>query len=544
MNVSPGISIEKVIGSMNYKALSQLLGDELINTLKQLDNKSDIDQLRKIAKTLYINNPIAIQSSEIRNKIIDALPLNKAKELSIKLKFSLEESIYKNLKALEWGKNREQDKALTSFFGIVEDSVMPPAIKYEDTIKPSYALFDYQRDVVLRTLAALREHPHKTLLHMPTGSGKTRSSMHIISRHLLEKAPTLVCWLASSAELLEQAAEEAEKSWGKIGDREIKIYRFWGDRTIDLNSVKDGILVAGFKKIYAAYQRDQNLIISLGDRASLTVVDEAHQAIAPTYRSIIDTLSTKRPSNALLGLSATPGRTWDDIGVDAELSEFFGDKKVTLTIKDYPDSVSYLISEGYLAKPIFRELKFDNKIDFSNNYSQEYDKYSDISEKALNIIAENSDRNFKILAAIEELLTRHKRVIVFSASVHHANLLSSILIARGHESMVVTGATPQARRERIIRKFKSKNHTNPMILCNFGVLTTGFDAPMTSAVVIARPTRSLVLYSQMVGRAIRGPRAGGNSEAEIVTVVDTALPGFGSVTEAFINWEDVWNEYE
>lgn len=58
--------------------------------------------------------------------------------------------------------------------------------------------------------------------------------------------------------------------------------------------------------------------------------------------------------------------------------------------------------------------------------------------------------------------------------------------------------------------------------------------------MIARPTKSLVLYSQMVGRAIRGPAAGGNATAEIVTVVDTDLPGFGSVADAFVNWEDVW----
>jgi superfamily II DNA or RNA helicase len=81
-----------------------------------------------------------------------------------------------------------------------------------------------------------------------------------------------------------------------------------------------------------------------------------------------------------------------------------------------------------------------------------------------------------------------------------------------------------------------------MILINYGVLTTGFDAPATSAAIIARPTRSLVLYSQMVGRATRGVKAGGNAEAEIVTVVDPHLPGFGSVAEAFKNWEDVWNE--
>jgi superfamily II DNA or RNA helicase len=58
--------------------------------------------------------------------------------------------------------------------------------------------------------------------------------------------------------------------------------------------------------------------------------------------------------------------------------------------------------------------------------------------------------------------------------------------------------------------------------------------------LIARPTKSLVPYSQMVGRAIRGRRAGGNENAEIVTVVDYDLPGFGSVADACNNWEDIW----
>jgi superfamily II DNA or RNA helicase len=82
-----------------------------------------------------------------------------------------------------------------------------------------------------------------------------------------------------------------------------------------------------------------------------------------------------------------------------------------------------------------------------------------------------------------------------------------------------------------------------MVLANYGVLTAGFDAPNTSAALIARPTRSLVLYSQMLGRATRGPRAGGHQTAEIVTVIDTELPGFGSLVEAFHNWEDVWHEH-
>ena len=128
----------------------------------------------------------------------------------------------------------------------------------------------------------------------------------------------------------------------------------------------------------------------------------------------------------------------------------------------------------------------------------------------------------------------HRRVLVFAATVQHARTLSAILVARDVRSNVVTGLTPVRVREHAIRTFKSDDEA-PMVLVNFGVLTTGFDAPTASAVVIARPTQSLVLFSQMVGRAIRGPRAGGTETCEVVTVVDPEPAGLrrcgGSVSE-------------
>ena len=81
-----------------------------------------------------------------------------------------------------------------------------------------------------------------------------------------------------------------------------------------------------------------------------------------------------------------------------------------------------------------------------------------------------------------------------------------------------------------------------MAVVNYGVLTAGFDAPRTSCVVIGRPTTSLVLYSQMVGRALRGPKSGGNRTCQIYTVADTSLPGFRSVATGFQNWEELWRQ--
>ena len=351
----------------------------------------------------------------------------------------------------------------------------------------------------------------------------------------------MVIWLAQSGELLEQAADEFERAWHALGTMPIDVHRYWGGYEPHIEEVRTGLLVAGFAKLHALSRRDANMVLRLGDRARLTIVDEAHQAIAPTYRSIILNIHEKKPENALLGLTATPGRTWADIAEDAALAEFFGNRKVTLRIEGYTNPVQYLIEQGYLAKPTFRTLNVKSGFALSEADRQNLSTQFDIPENILSQLAQDDQRNIRLITSVEELARRHRRIIVFAATVDHAYLISSILNVRGIRSFVVTGITDQSTRERAIVKFKSPV-PQPIVMCNFGVLTTGFDAPKTSAVVIARPTRSLVLYSQMVGRAIRGVRAGGNPSAEIVTVVDPMLPGFGSIAEAFVNWEDVWDD--
>ena len=160
----------------------------------------------------------------------------------------------------------------------------------------------------------------------------------------------------------------------------------------------------------------------------------------------------------------------------------------------------------------------------------------------LEALAEHVDRNIAVIAELNRLVdSGHRRILLFTASVRHAEVVAAALSALGLDARVVTSMTPAPTRKRMIRAFRTLSD-KPIIMCNFGVLTTGFDAPNTSAVVIARPTRSLVLYSQMVGRATRGPKAGGNETCEISTVVDIDLPGFSDITEAFTNWEDVWND--
>lgn len=540
MTTSPGISLESLFDRAPESVLRDYVGPSTIEVLSALNpelvTRENITRLALGARPPLL----AIREATVREQIINMLPLAKASELATRLGLTTtSKALFEQLQVA--CSKKAAEKTLLSFFGIVvpERAAEAPEAS-EKLIQPSYGLFPHQRKVAKRAIDALTTHPYVTLVHMPTGSGKTRTAMHIVATILRMQPNRLIVWLAQTSELLEQAASEFEKAWASHGDGPANLLRFWGNHDPDIENARTGFLVAGFGKLYALSKRDPNMVLRLGDRACLTIVDEAHQSIAPTYRNLISSLFEKKPTNALLGLTATPGRTWNDRIADSELASFFQGNKILLEIEGFSNPVDYLVAEGYLAKANFSTLNIEPGPKLSDDDLARLADDSEIPEALLSRLGEDYQRNIRIVTTVEEMAKRHRRIIVFAASVKHAHLIASILELRGTTSFVVTGETETVMREKVLMKFKSDD-PNPVVISNFGVLTTGFDAPKTSAAVIARPTKSLVLYSQMVGRAIRGTRAGGNPKAEIVTVTDPGLPGFGDVAEAFANWEDVWS---
>jgi superfamily II DNA or RNA helicase len=243
-------------------------------------------------------------------------------------------------------------------------------------------------------------------------------------------------------------------------------------------------------------------------------------------------------------LSATPGRTWNTPEEDSKLADFFYKQKAKIIIDGYENPVDYLIEKKYLAKTVNTKLFFNSGTTLTAQDLIYLKENYVLSNKVLKKISEDRLRNLAIISKVKELIKKHQRIILFAITKPHAIVLNSLLTAIDIKSNVLTSDTNSIERNRIINNFKVSRKDNPesIVLCNFGILTTGFDAPETSCAVIARPTDSLVLYSQMVGRAIRGLESGGNEEAEIVTVIDDNLPGFGNVADAFVNWDDVWEE--
>ena len=528
----PGLTVTRFFESIPDRDLRRFLDPGVLSILDAIfGGRLAGDDLQRVARTL-VDLDVMLGEAKGRRLVLSLLPEQKRTELEGRIGRSLQIP-----GAGDW--TEREVRQVRDFFGLVEERIMPPPMPPTDTITPLYGLFDHQRDVVRKLMPLLTQDERRAVLHLPTGVGKTRTAMHVVVNSLRTHDPSVVVWLASGKELLEQAVFAFREAWLHLGTRPIRIGSMWGNRMPDLDDFSDGFLAVGLAKAWALLSRtDPDWAARLASRIRLVVFDEAHQSIAGTYRRLTEELTLDFRC-ALLGLTATPGRTWADIDKDGKLAEFFSGNKVTLDVPG-ENPVEYLIDNGFLARPNFRTLFAEPGLSINDGELTRIANSLDIPERIVATLSMSEQYVTAVLGAVEELLDAgHQRVLVFAATVAHARMLTAILVARDIRSDVVTGSTPERVRERAIRAFKS-NDGIPMILVNFGVLTTGFDVPKAGAVVIARPTQSLVLYSQMVGRAIRGPKAGGTTTCDILTVVDPSLPGFGDVAEAFLNWEDVW----
>lgn len=495
---------------------------------------------RRLSEILIRLRPthVLLDNAATRHTLLQMMPTEQAFKLAARLGISEAPDAFAALANVDFSKSAQR-AALFDFFGVGlprEEAKVEALSRTEVT--PRFALFTHQANALQRVEALLSKEPRRVLLHMPTGSGKTRTAMNIVANYLRVRDRGVVVWLAHSEELCEQAAEEFSKAWESLGSRPLSLIRYWGAHDADLSTITDGVVIAGLRKAYSTLVREDRQLRALAAKDPFVVMDEAHQAIARTYRLLIDLLMRPGGHAQLLGLSATPGRTWNDPEADRELSQFFGTRKVSLRISGFDNPVSYLIDAGYLARPTYRFVESASGVTLSDQEKRKLSETFELPGTVLERLAADQQRNLLIVHHAEDLLRRHRRVILFAASVQQSDLLAAVLAARGHRAASITSKSGAERGE-TIAAFKDDEDV-PKILCNFGVLTTGFDAPKTSAALITRPTSSLVLYSQMVGRAMRGTSAGGNASCEIVTVVDPRLPGFGSVMQAFTNWEDVW----
>jgi DNA repair protein RadD len=429
------------------------------------------------------------------------------------------------------------------------DTFLPPArndVPDSEDIAPNGVAFkrlkDYQTSVHVAALDALTPPRARFVVQMPTGSGKTRTAMEVIADvlngHSVASAPgpRTVVWLAHAEELCEQAIQCFREVWVHLGNSPCTILRVFGAHALP-NEEHDGpsLIVGGFQKLHTLLSQSPHHIAALARRNDLLVIDEAHKVLAPTYEQVAGALIGS--DTRVIGLTATPGRAAADNDQNTRLADFFFSQVVTLSVPDGESVLSFLRKRKVLARAKMERLAAPGTVALTTAQIRSIERELDYPPGLLATIGSDDLRNVEIITKLKALCAEGRRILLFACSVEHSKFICAVMLYLGVKAAHVDGTTQQGERSATIAAFKSGD---TQVLCNYGILSTGFDAPKTDVVFITRPTKSIVLYSQMVGRGLRGPAIGGKPSCVIVNVIDNivGLPDNESIYDYF---QEYWH---
>ncbi len=225
----------------------------------------------------------------------------------------------KEIASFEWGNNEQTLSFVESFdlkdFTTHDKSKILENIQILEKPETTYnSMFLYQTEVWNDAKKILSQPAGKVLLQLPTGAGKTKIAMEIITDFFNENKNSTVVWLATTSELLEQAINEFTKIWKYRGTKSITVNRVWEKNNLILQINGSKLIVAGLPKLNNFYKKDGNL------KADLIVFDEAHHISAEKYNQTVENLKIIGKTK-LLGLTATPARI--DFEETQEFAGFF-----------------------------------------------------------------------------------------------------------------------------------------------------------------------------------------------------------------------------
>ena len=337
-----------------------------------------------------------------------------------------------------------------------------------------YTLREYQKNASNAALQLFKTNGRNGLLILPTGAGKSLVIADIASKL---DGPLLI--LQPQKEILEQnfAKLQSYGCWdcdiysASVGRKQINRITFATIGSV-MNHMED---FAHFKNV---------------------MIDECHtvNSKAGQYKTFIE--AEKR---TVVGLTATPYRLCSYNG-SSTLKFLTRTRPRIFSDVLYYCQISELLAKGYLADLHYYDCTaIDMRNVVSNSTGADYD------DKSLKLEYQRSGFYDKLTSTTIRVLKPksgipRKGVLVFTRYIEEADNLVSKLRSMGINADIVTGETPKKERECILEDFKSGK---VKVVANVGTLTTGFDYPELDTIILGRPTKSLALYYQMVGRAIR-----------------------------------------
>ncbi len=430
----------------------------------------------------------------------------------------------------------------------------PPQGRVEEVYPrtPYFPLENFQENMKNQVLEILesKTDAKRAIVSLPTGAGKTKTVAEAILEFWKKmrksgSSVSFVMWIAQTEELCEQAVSCFRQLWEEKGAAGVRlnIFRVWGGRGIPYPE-EEGIIVAGIDQLQATVKKarknenETSDLSMLAGNLGAVFIDEAHRSWAQKYLKVLRELGIGVAAGTydripLIGLTATPERTAS--GETHKLHGLYGGKVIHPTGAYNPktdkdgmqfdsrwSSLRYarerLTDLGFLAHARYHWEDPGRHFEMSPEETEDFEQKNVLSPSFLRKIGTDFKRNGTTYDLLKKWVEDEGRqVLFFGANVHQALLMSCFLDDDGISSATITGNTKYGARKAYVRMFREKRIR---VLCNYEVLTTGFDMPKIDTVVIARPTSSRIVYSQMVGRGLRGPRFNGTGECDIITIED------------------------
>ena len=334
----------------------------------------------------------------------------------------------------------------------------------------------YQKDLLQQAEKALAAPKARVMLQLPTGGGKTRIAAELLGGWI--RGGGKAAWLTHRRELSDQTRTVLNES-GIHATNTLE----W--ECYDLAPSKSGGVVLLMAQTVSRRNHFEGVWDDYGPE-DLLVVDEAHHATAPGWERAI----SQWPGPAI-GLTATPWRLEKNLGFKHLFDHLLPGPKI-----------SELQSKGYLAYAQVLQLDDDELI--LGGIPRRNGEYCEDEIERL-----NETRHVWTGGALEywQKHAEGRQTIVYAVSKRHAENLTAVFEDAGVPAAEILGDTPKDIRDSHIRQFSDGRL---QVLVNVVVATEGFDLPEASCVVLARPTMSLALYLQMVGRGLRPKKDGGD----------------------------------
>lgn len=334
----------------------------------------------------------------------------------------------------------------------------------------TFRLRDYQAEICNAISRHWETHPNeRLLLQCPTGAGKTEIFCEMICR-FQQKFPGQVVCVAHRRELIQQMVE-------RLARRGVEAAPLFGGTTVDADHP---VICASIQTMVSSGaaspppNRPQNV--------GLLIIDEAHHV---SEGSQYDRLLQWYPNAFVLGVTATPCR------LDGKGLDYAFDRLIV------GPTVEKLISQGYLSQYRYY-VGLRPQLDRVKVVAGDY-QLNDLAKAVT---------THELLGDLLQNWLRHtngkQSTVTFAVNIEHSLRIKQMYCEHGIPCEHIDGSTDARERERILDAFRAKEI---LVLTNVGIVTEGFDMPTIEVVQLARPTKSLSLYLQMVGRGLR-PAAG------------------------------------